>query len=159
MDVLGIGSGDFLRVVSRSHRSGPPAALVRENEEDIEDAERGGGNGEEVDGGDHCRVVLQECPPGLGRRLPPAGYVPRHGGLGHIETEFEHLAVDAGRTPERVLVSHAPDEVADLVRGTRPSPISTLPPPIEAESLTVPSDDRLGANDGERFAPVAPDAK
>jgi hypothetical protein len=44
------------------------------------------------------------------------------------------------------------------MRGTRPSPISTLPSPIETEPLAVPAEDRLGLNDGERFAPVPPDA-
>ena len=62
-----------------------------------------------------------------------------------------------GCTPERVLVGHAPDEIADLMRGTRPSPVSALPPPIEAESLAVPRDDRFGTNDGEGMTPVLPD--
>jgi hypothetical protein len=78
--------------------------------------------------------------------------------LGDVETELEHLAVDAGRTPERVLERHAPDEVADLLGGPRSSSTSTLPSPIETKPLAVPLEDRLGLNNGERFAPVPPDA-
>ena len=66
--------------------------------------------------------------------------------------------MDARRTPERVLEGHAPDEVADLRRAARPPAVSTLPPPIVAESLAVPSDDSFGTNNGERIAPVLPDA-
>ena len=63
-----------------------------------------------------------------------------------------------GAPPERILVGDAPDEVSDLMRSTRPPPASALPPPIETEPLAVPPDDRLGLNNGERFAPVPPDA-
>ncbi len=54
-------------------------------------------------------------------------------------------------------MGRASNEVASLMRATRPSPISTLPPPIETESLAVSPDDLRRLNDGERFAPVAPD--
>jgi len=55
-------------------------------------------------------------------------------------------------------VGHAPDEVADLMGGARPSAMSTLPSPKETEALAVPPDDRLGLNNRERVAPVPPDA-
>ena len=66
--------------------------------------------------------------------------------------------MDPGRTPERVLVGYAPDEIADLVGGAWPSSMSTLPSPIETKALAVPPDDRLGLNNREWLAPVPPDA-
>ena len=41
------------------------APLMRENEEDVEDAERDSRDGEEIDRGQLCRVVFQKCSPGL----------------------------------------------------------------------------------------------
>jgi len=41
--------------------------------------------------------------------------------LGDGDTKFHRLAMNAWRTPERVVVADGPDEIADVGRGRRPT--------------------------------------
>jgi hypothetical protein len=126
----------------------------------IKDVETDGGHCEEVDG-DHLReVVLQESAPGLRRGLAAAHHVFAHTGLTDVDAEFEQFTVDAGCTPPGILPAHLANQVSDLARNDRPSRLSAadLPGPEQAKAGTMPGHDRLGLKDGQRRAPVTPNA-
>ena len=57
-------------------------------------------------------------------------------------------------------MAHPADQVADFTRKRGSSRLAppNLPHPEEAKALAVPGNDRLGLYDGQRRAPVAPDA-
>jgi hypothetical protein len=56
--------------------------------------------------------------------------------------------------------AHPADQISDLARNDGSSRLAMpdLPGPEKAEASTMPDKDRLGLNDGQRRAPVAPDA-
>jgi hypothetical protein len=74
----------------------PP--VMAEDDEDIEDAEGGGGDGEEVAGSDVGDVVGQKGPPGLGRRLLGTHHVLGHGPLGDLVAQQQEFGEDSWRT-------------------------------------------------------------
>ena len=57
------------------------AAVMKQDHEHIEHAERHGGYDEEVDGGEIGNVVLEERSPGLGGRFHATGHEPTNGAL------------------------------------------------------------------------------
>jgi hypothetical protein len=60
------------------------------------------------------------------------------------EAELLQLAVDFGRSPVRVLVRQASDQLTYLLRDLRSATLAAgTPTPIETEAGAVPSDDRL----------------
>jgi len=64
--------------------------------------------------------------------------------------------MDAWCSPERICQAHLPDEVSNFtrhLRSSRPTP-STLPSPIQPESLAVPGDHRFRLDHGEGTAPT-----
>jgi len=104
-------------------------------------------------------VVPQKRAPGVRRRLSPTRHVPRHGGFRDLEAEFEQLAVNARRSPSRVLAGHATDERPDLRIDRWPSAsVSALPGPVKPEALAVPADHGLGLHEDESALPVWPQA-
>ena len=68
--------------------------------------------------------------------------------------------MDAWGSPQRIGLRHLADQLSYFAS----DPGSTWdfrpaqPAPVEAEATSVPSDDRFGLDDVERFAPVRPDA-
>ncbi len=134
---------------------------VVDDEEDIKHAERDGGNREEVDRGDDLAVVGEEGAPslpfvGMGRA---PGHEARNRALGDLEAELQDLAVDARRTPRRVLGGHPANEDSDLGCCARSSSAGPrLPAPVPPEALAMPADDGLGLDDGERLLPSRPAA-
>ena len=91
-----------------------PATLVRENDEDVENAKGEGGDGEEIDGGKLLGVVFQECLPGLRGRFGMSDHVLSDGCLRDIDTEFEQLAADSRRSPEGISFAHGVDEFTNI---------------------------------------------
>jgi hypothetical protein len=94
---------------------------VVDDEEDVEHAERGGGDGEEVDRGDDLAAVGENGAPslpfvGMGRA---PGHEARNRALGDLKAELLDLAVDARRTPRRILGGHPANEGPDLGRCAR----------------------------------------
>ena len=126
----------------------------------VKDLETEGGHGKEVDGDQLRDVILQKGAPGLRGRLAAAHHVFAHAALSDIDTKLEQLPVDAGCTPNRILPAHPADQISDLARNDGSSRLAMpdLPGPEKAEASTMPDKDRLGLNDGQRRAPVAPDA-
>ena len=88
-------------------------------------------------------------------------HVGRGGALRDVEPEFEQLAVNAWRAPERIRERHGAHEIRKLradQRSTR-SPAAGLPGPEDAEALPVPANHALGANELERLSPSGPMAR
>ena len=79
------------------------SALMLEHEEHVQDAKRGCGNDKEVDGNEVPGVVLEKRTPGLRWWLSPTRHVARHRGFSDLEAEHKQLAVNARRSPSRVL--------------------------------------------------------
>jgi Integrase core domain len=68
--------------------------------------------------------------------------------------------VDAGRTPGRVFGGHAEDQFPNLWGdGSPPNPPAGVgdQPPVQAETNTVPPDNRLGCHDDQRLFPSRPE--
>jgi hypothetical protein len=80
------------------------APSVVDDEEDVEYAARGGGDGEEVDRGETLAVVGEKCAPslpfvGMGRA---PGHGARYGALGDLEPELQDL-IERAETRSRLL--------------------------------------------------------
>ena len=117
------------------------------------------GDSEEVDGDQLREVVLQESAPSLRRRFTAAHHVFADTTLADLDAEFEQFAVDAGCTPTGVLPAHLADQILSLAGndGSSGLPVPNLPRPEQAKALAMPSHDRLGFDDDQRRAPIAPE--
>jgi hypothetical protein len=72
--------------------------------------------------------------------------------LRDLKPELAQFAVDAGRTPKRILDAHPPDQSAQLHVDLRsPSPGARLPTPVAKKAGAVPTHERLGPDDGENL--------
>ena len=91
-----------------------PPAVVREHDQNEEDAEAGGGHREEVDRDQVVNVVGEECPPGLRGLWAALRHEAGDGALGDVDAELQELPVDAGSTPQGIRRGHFPDEGGDL---------------------------------------------
>jgi hypothetical protein len=70
------------------------------DEEDVKNAKRHRGDGEEVECGDPLAVVAEKSAPALPRvrvDVPPSRHESRDGAFGDIQAEHQDLAVDARR--------------------------------------------------------------
>jgi hypothetical protein len=133
------------------------SALVLEHEEYVQNAKCGCGHDKEVDGNEVLGVVLEKRTPGLRRRLSPKRHAARHCGFSDLEAEHKQLAVDARRSPCRVLGGDSTDERSDLRidRWTSAS-VSALPGPVELEALAMPANHGLGLHEDQGVLPVWP---
>jgi len=82
------------------------------------------------------------------------------GALPDVDPEFEQFTVDARCTPTGILPAHLVDQISDLGRNERSSGLAAayLPGPEQPKGGTMPSYDRFRLDDGQRGAPVAPEA-
>src|SRR5436853_7528817 len=105
-------------------------------------------------------MILQKGAPGLRRRLAAAHHVFADAALPDFDAEFEQLAVDAGCTPTGILPAHPADQISNLSGNDRSSGLAAphLPGPEQAKAGTMPGNDRFWLDDGQRRAPVAPEA-
>ena len=93
-------------------------AVMANDEEAVQKAERDGGYGKEVHGGDGFAMVAKKGQPTLrwfwvsGRAFHPAG----DSSLRNIEAKHEELAMNARSTSCRILRYQAIDQVPDLFR-------------------------------------------
>src|SRR6516225_8350286 len=69
-----------------------PPSVVSQNQEHVQDLKPDRRHGKEVDRHHRFEVILQEGPPVLRGRIPPAYDVFAHAGLADIDAEFEQLA-------------------------------------------------------------------
>src|ERR1700680_3175533 len=128
------------------------SALRPDDAEGREQVETESGNNEQVHGGKVWRVVMQEGPPSLAGRPPPFDHVLGDARLRDLKPEFEQFAVDAWRTPKRILHPHPPDQRAQLRFNLRSSSLwARLPTPVAAKAGSVPTHERLGPDDCENL--------
>jgi hypothetical protein len=105
-------------------------------------------------------VILQECAPGLGRGCASAYDVFADTTLPDVDAKLEKFTVDAGCTPSGVLPAHLADQISDLARNQRSSRLAVphVPGPEQAKAGMMPGKDRFWLEDGQRRAPVMPEA-
>ena len=88
--------------------------VVTDHEEAVEQAEPEGWNSEEVHRRDSFPVIPQKCEPTFDsleiswRSFHPAG----DRSLGNIKTKHHELAVDARRSPRRILRDQSKDQIS-----------------------------------------------
>ena len=105
-------------------------------------------------------MIVQESAPGLRRGLAAAHHVFADGALCNVDAQLEQFTMDAGRTPSGVFAAHSADQITDVARkrgSPRVAP-PNLPRPEQTEATAMPGKHRFGLNDGQRGAPVAPNA-
>jgi hypothetical protein len=86
------------------------ASLKMDNRQSIQKLEADGPHNEQIDSGDVRRVIAKEGFPALRRRPTSSHHVFGYRRLSDVDAELEQLAMDARRTPERVLPTDPSDE-------------------------------------------------
>jgi hypothetical protein len=135
------------------------AALVGQDQENVEDLEADRRHREEVDRDQGLDVIFKEGSPGLGGRPTRANHVFANAGFAGINAEFEQFTVDARSTPERIFPAHLADQITDFSRNAWPSDsaVTDFPSPEKSKALPVPSDHGLRLHDDEGRPPVGPE--
>src|SRR3954471_13173033 len=135
-------------------------AFVGQNEEDVQNLKPDRRNREEVRRNHIFHVVLQKRSPALRRRSFVSHQILTYSRLANVDAEFQQLAVDLGRTPERVLATHSPNELAYFLRHGWPSTLTmaTLPCPEQTKSLPLPANDRICLDNHQSPSPFRPPA-
>ena len=125
--------------------------IVGQYQEHVKDLEAYGRHGEEIDGNQLLDVILQECAPGLRRRLAKAHHVFADAALPDVDAEFEKFTVDARCTPTGILSAHSADQSSDFTGDGWSSSLAPpdLPGPEEPKASAMPSKDRIGLNDSQ----------
>src|SRR6516225_7231576 len=120
-----------------------PSSVVSQNQEHVQDLKPYRWHCEEVDRYHCLDVILKECAPGLRRRHPAARDVLAHASLANVDAEFEQFAVDAWRTPQRIIAAHCPNQLTDFFRHrwTPTLAMPNLPGPEQPKALAVPRND------------------
>src|SRR5260370_41701354 len=105
-------------------------------------------------------MILEKCAPRLRRGFAVAHHVFADAALTDVDAKLEQLTVDPWCTPRRILSAHLADQISDLTGNDGSSRLAVphLPGPEKTKALAMPGHDRLGLDDGQRRAPVAPHA-
>ena len=137
------------------------ATLMRENEEDIEDAEGDCRDGEKIDRSKLLGVVFQKYAPSLGGRFVMSNHVFGNGCLRDINSELEQFPMNSRGSPEGIIFAKGADELTNIFRNPQSSRLAmpTFPGPKQSESLVMPTNDCIRFNNNESRAPLGPKAK
>src|SRR5260370_2264578 len=128
------------------------SAVQPDDDEGIEQVETDSWNNEQVHGGNVRRVVTQERSPSLAGRRPSFDHVLGDARLRDLKPELEQFAVDAWRSPKRVLDIHPPDQHTQIGLDLwPPSPSARLPTPVAAKARPVPTHKGLGPDNCENL--------
>ena len=104
---------------------------MSQDQEYVQHLKTNGRHREEVDRYHGLEVILQEGPPGLRRWLAASHHIPGTTGLANVDAQLEQFAVDARRSPQRIVVAHLADQFPCFL-GDRRSPgltVAYLPGP------------------------------
>jgi hypothetical protein len=133
-------------------------AVMTNDEEAVEHAERDARYREEIHCSDGFAVIMKKSEPPLGRfrifgcSLHPPGNC----SLRYVETEHQEFAVDAGSTPSWILHDHPKNQPTNLAGNShsaaRPGDFGEEGP-IKAKSRTMPPDHGLRSDDEEGLLP------
>src|SRR5262249_50501370 len=119
-----------------------------DDDEGVEQVEANARDNEQIHGSDVRRVVAQEGAPSLTWWPRSLDHVFGHRRLGDLKAELEHLAVNARRSPQRVLNAHPPNQCAQVRVNLRPpSKGARLPTSVATKAGTMPTDERLWTDD------------
>ena len=101
-----------------------------------------------------CGEVRQLGDSGLCQRTMFLG----NAGLPGVDAEFEQFAVNARCAPSGILSAHPADQIQHLMGdgGASGMSLSNLSSPKPAKPLTMPSHNRVGLDEDQRRAPIAP---
>src|SRR5216683_2121377 len=128
------------------------SAAEPDDDEGIEQVETDSWNNEQVHGGNVRRVVTQEGSPSLAGWPPSFDHVLGDARLRDLKPELEQFAVDAWRSPKRVLDIHPPDQHTQIGLDLwPPSPSARLPTPVAAKARPVPTHKGLGPDNCENL--------
>jgi hypothetical protein len=111
-----------------------------------------GRDDEQIHGGNVRRVVMQKSAPSLAWRPTSLDHVFGDARLRDFKPELEQFAVDAWRTPKRILDIHPPDQCAQLRVWScgRPPRVYTSNA-VGAKAGPVPMRECLGPDDYENL--------
>jgi hypothetical protein len=137
-------------------------AIVRDDEETVDQSEGQRWYDEEVHCDDRFPVIAEKRRPALSRaRIPwSSAHPPQDGSFGDLEAEHPELAMNPRRTPRGVLGHHAEDDLAEFLAYTFSADDGAgagEPPPIELEAGSVPADDRLRLDNHQRLLSAGPE--
>src|SRR5213076_409020 len=101
-------------------------------------------NDEQIDADDVGGVIAQESPPARRARAVTPWHVLGDSRLSDVDTKFQQLAMNAWRTPQRVVAADCPDQIADVGRDRRPTDTTArLATPVQTEAAPMPAHQRL----------------
>src|SRR5437763_1683488 len=133
------------------------SAVLIENHKDEQELELNRWDNEEICRNQVLGVILEKGSPRLRGRFPVPDHVLGDCCLRHLNTEFQEFPMNARSAPARVSETHVPDEIPNFRRYRRATfATPTLPSPIEAKSLAMPSDNRLRFDQEQRRSPIVP---
>jgi hypothetical protein len=135
---------------------------MRNDEEAINHPQGQSRHGEEVHRRNGLAVIVQECRPSFCwfRVRWSFPHPSQNGSFRDVKAEHLQLAVNARRTPCRVLCDHAEDQVPQFLANPPSSPahsMSRQPCPIKLESGSMPSDHSLRLTKHKRPYPSRPE--
>ena len=104
-------------------------------------------------------MIVEERPPGLGRRLAAPNHVLAHAALTDLDAEIQQFAVNVGSAPEWILATEHADQLAYLLGYRRAARFAAanFPAPEQAKSLALPAHHGGRLEDGKARFPAVPD--
>ena len=124
------------------------SAVQPHDDEGLEQIEANGRHNEEIHRSNVRRVVSQEGAPPLAWRSMPLGHVLGNARLRDLKPKLQQLAMDARRSPQRVLNAHLPDQLPQRRVDLRPpAKRARLPTPVPTKAGPMPTDEGLGTDD------------
>ena len=133
-------------------------SIMPQDHETVENSECCGRHGKEINGCQIGYMVFQKRSPSLRRWLSRAHHVLGNRSLGDRISQHRNFRLNPRCAPGQILARHASDQVSDFWFDSWPSPStpSRLPPPVQPETLAVPTNHRIWLDDNQRGAPIAP---
>jgi hypothetical protein len=132
------------------------AALMRQDQEDIEDAEGGGRDDKKIHRDQIPGMVVEEGLPGL-VVASGSGAILANGGIRHCNPEFGQFGLNSFAAPSGIAGPHSPNELDEFAisRGSAAA-VTGFPAPEQTKAQTMPGDQSLGLHEHQSPMPVWP---
>ena len=135
------------------------AAMMRQDNKDVQEVKVEGGDDQEVDRHHAAEVIAEESRPVLG--WGPADmrdHVLGDGALGNGQAKLKEFTVDAGSPPERIGATHLADQADGVWGDGLPAGFvrTAFPSPEEPKARAMPLKDGAGLNQAQPTLPSAP---
>ena len=126
-----------------------PSSSVAKNKKCVELFEGDRRDHKQINRCNPLGVIAKERLPALRWPIPPGHHVDRNRRLGDLKAQSEQLAMDPGRSPQRVLKAHSSNEVAQFLADPRSAPRGAgLPSPVSGKTHSMPAHDGLRSDNG-----------